>query len=207
MSESIESLAKEFEQRTTEELISILRNRDEDEWRPEVFEIVASVLRDRGISPDEVVAMGPEGVDVVESEPTVTIAHFFSPAEAHAARMASRTLAWLHGSPMKLEAPSIVLALVPASRCGRRRQTVPARFSRPPRSLVSTCRPSFPSLLVRHVVHLTSRSKRGLMKVTRASQAGASGASGTTCAQSAARRGHHESPLRQRTIRRTNECS
>jgi hypothetical protein len=33
-------------------------------------------------------ALGPEAVDVVESAPTVTIASFFSPAEAHASRMA-----------------------------------------------------------------------------------------------------------------------
>src|SRR5712691_7626135 len=32
--------------------------------------------------------MGPEGVDAVESEPVVTVANFFSPAEAHASRMA-----------------------------------------------------------------------------------------------------------------------
>lgn len=88
MSQNVEGLRKELEQRSSEELISILRNRDEEEWRPEVFEIVASVLKGRGISPEEVIAMGPEGVDVVESAPTVTIAHFFSPAEAHASRMA-----------------------------------------------------------------------------------------------------------------------
>jgi hypothetical protein len=88
MIESVEQLRKDLEQRSTEELISILRNRDEEEWRPEVFEVVASLLKGRGISPDEVIAMGPEGFDVVESEPTVTIANFFSPPEAHASRMA-----------------------------------------------------------------------------------------------------------------------
>jgi hypothetical protein len=88
MSQIVETLRKELEQRSSEELISILRNQDEEEWRPEVFETVASLLKDRGISPDEVIAMGPEGYDVVESEPTATIATFFSPAEAHASRMA-----------------------------------------------------------------------------------------------------------------------
>jgi len=88
MSQSVESLRKELEQRSSEELMFILRNQDEEQWRPEVFEVVALVLKDRGISPEEVIAMGPEGVDVVESEPTVTIANFFSPTEAHALRMA-----------------------------------------------------------------------------------------------------------------------
>jgi putative signal transducing protein len=88
MSESVEDLRKELEQKSSDELISILRNRDEDEWRPEVFEVVAQMLKDRGVAPEDVVAMGPEGTDVVESEPTVTIARFFSPAEAHISRMA-----------------------------------------------------------------------------------------------------------------------
>src|SRR5512143_1706178 len=88
MGEESDDIRKELEQRTTAELVSILRNRDEDEWRQEVFDIVASILTARGVSPEDVRAMGPEGVDVVESAPTVTIARFFSPAECHAARMA-----------------------------------------------------------------------------------------------------------------------
>jgi len=81
MSEDVESLRKELEQRTTDELVSILRNRDDEEWRPATFDVVASILRARGLSPEQVVAMGPEGTDVVESEPTETIRRFFSPAE------------------------------------------------------------------------------------------------------------------------------
>ncbi len=88
MTQIVDDLKKELAERSSEELVSILRNRDEDEWRPEVFEAAALVLKDRGISPDAVTAMGPEGIDVVESEPTVTIARFFSPAEAHACRSA-----------------------------------------------------------------------------------------------------------------------
>jgi hypothetical protein len=88
MSEDIDSLREELELRTTDELVSILRNRDEEEWRPVTFDVVASILRARGLSPEEVAAMGPEGTDVLESEPTVTIGRFFSPAEAHASRMA-----------------------------------------------------------------------------------------------------------------------
>jgi len=88
MSEDLESLRKALEQKTTDELASILRNRDEEQWRLAVFDVVASILRDRGLSPEEVAAMGPEGRDVVESEPTVTIGRFFSPPEAHASRMA-----------------------------------------------------------------------------------------------------------------------
>jgi Putative prokaryotic signal transducing protein len=88
MSESVESLRWQLEERSTADLVSILRNRDDEEWRPEVFEVVASLLRARGVSPEEAAALGPEGFDVVESEPTVTVAGFFSPAEAHISRMA-----------------------------------------------------------------------------------------------------------------------
>jgi hypothetical protein len=83
-----DGLRRELDQKSTEELISILRNRDEEEWRPEVFPVVAAVLKSRGVSPDDATAMGPEGVDVVESEPTVTIASAFSAVEGHALRMA-----------------------------------------------------------------------------------------------------------------------
>jgi hypothetical protein len=85
-----EALREHFEQESTEELISILRNHDEQEWRPEVFEVVASILKTRGLSPGDVIGLGPEpsAMEVVESEPTVTVATFFSPAEAHGSRMA-----------------------------------------------------------------------------------------------------------------------
>ncbi len=86
--EDRDSIRREMEQRSTEELVSILRNRDEEEWRPAVFEIVASILDARGVSSQQVAALGPEGIDVVESRPLVTLARFFSPAEAHTARMA-----------------------------------------------------------------------------------------------------------------------
>jgi hypothetical protein len=77
-----------LEQMSTDELVSILRNRDAEEWRPEVFDIVASILSARGVSPSEVEALGPEGRDVAESAPTVTLARFFNVGEAHASRMA-----------------------------------------------------------------------------------------------------------------------
>ncbi len=88
MPESFDELVQQFERFSTDELVSILRNRDEEEWQPEVFDVVASILAARGLQPAAIVAMGPEGREEVESAPTVTIATFFSPAEAHASRMA-----------------------------------------------------------------------------------------------------------------------
>jgi hypothetical protein len=87
MSELAE-LRASLEARTTEELISILRNRNADEWRPEVFDLTASILVARGVSPATVSAMGPEGEDLVEQRPLATVARYFSPAEAHSGRMA-----------------------------------------------------------------------------------------------------------------------
>lgn len=84
----LDELRTSIEGRTTEELVSILRNRNEDEWRLEVFDLVASILATRGISPSKVSAMGPEGEDVVDGRPLATVARYFSPAEAQASRMA-----------------------------------------------------------------------------------------------------------------------
>lgn len=86
--DAVEQLAAQMERFSTDELVSILRNHDADEWRPAVFDVVASILTGRGVSPGDVEALGPEGRDVPESAPLVTVATFFSPAEGHASRMA-----------------------------------------------------------------------------------------------------------------------
>ena len=88
MNEDLEAIRRELEERPTEDLASILRNRDEDEWRPEVFDIVATILKSRGLSPTEITAEGPDGVAVVEDQPTVTVGRYFNPVHAHAHRMA-----------------------------------------------------------------------------------------------------------------------
>ncbi len=85
-----ETLRRELEARPTEELASILRDRDEEEWRPEVFDIVASILAARGLSPTEVVAPGSkreEAEEVLEGQQLVTIGRSLSPVEVQAQRM------------------------------------------------------------------------------------------------------------------------
>lgn len=88
MSDDDTAIRRELEALTTEELASILRNRDEQEWRPEALDIVASILRERGVSPAGITALGPEGVDVPEDQHLVTLGRYFSPHDAHALRMA-----------------------------------------------------------------------------------------------------------------------
>ena len=87
MSDDRETIRHELEARPTDVLVSILRNRDEEEWRPEVFDIVASILAARGLSPAEVVALGPEGEDALEGQQLVTVGSYSSAVEAHAHRM------------------------------------------------------------------------------------------------------------------------
>jgi hypothetical protein len=88
MTENQQDIQREMEGRSTSELVSILRNRDEEEWRPEVFQIVAIILASRGISPGEIAALGPEGVDVVETQQLVTVGRYPTPLEAHSHRLA-----------------------------------------------------------------------------------------------------------------------
>jgi hypothetical protein len=84
----LETVRRELERRTTGDLVSILRNHDEDEWRTEVFEVVAALLEARGVSAAEVARLGPEGSDVMEAQDLITVARYFSPIEAHTYRMA-----------------------------------------------------------------------------------------------------------------------
>lgn len=86
MNARIDDIREAMEQRSTEELVSILRNRDEEEWQPVVFDVVASILTARGVSAAEVAAREPEGDDVVEDQTLATVGYFFNPLEAHAAR-------------------------------------------------------------------------------------------------------------------------
>ena len=98
MTENLEDIQHEMEGRSTPELVSILRNRDEEEWRPEVFQVVETILAGRGMSPDEITALGPEGADVVEARQVVTIGWYPAPWEAHSHRLAleaSGLTAWV----------------------------------------------------------------------------------------------------------------
>jgi hypothetical protein len=76
-----------LEERSTDELIAILRERNEDEWRPEVFAIVASILASRGVSVADAADPALEDHGAAE-EPFATVASFTSSSEAHVARMA-----------------------------------------------------------------------------------------------------------------------
>ncbi len=73
---------------TNEELISILREHDEKEWRPEVFDIVSSILISRGISPDEEPAVEPDVSIEPEGFDLITIGSYTDYIDAETDRMA-----------------------------------------------------------------------------------------------------------------------
>src|SRR5262245_25738016 len=92
MQEDPEAIRQEMEARSTEELTSILRNHDQEEWLPVVFDIVETILTARGASVAEIKAMGPEPREQEGGDPSgeglVTVGRFFNSAMAHAARLA-----------------------------------------------------------------------------------------------------------------------
>ncbi len=85
---SLDELKATLEARSTEDLVAILRERDEEEWKPEVFEIAGSILASRGVEPPTEGVGSRVGINVVEDQPLVTLASYFSPAEAFVARAA-----------------------------------------------------------------------------------------------------------------------
>lgn len=66
---------RELEHRETDELLDILVARDEDEWRPEVFSLVETLLRERGVDVAQALAarrQAPEPVRLEIAAPEAT---------------------------------------------------------------------------------------------------------------------------------------
>ena len=57
-----DEVSGQLEQRTTGELVEILQRNDSKEWRPEVFPIVESILRRRGVDVAAIRARRPDRV-------------------------------------------------------------------------------------------------------------------------------------------------
>jgi len=86
-----DEIRQQLEPLNDEELISILRNHDEEEWRPEVFDIVKSILRERGVSPDEdsgIAAAEQDALDETAGLDLVTLAEYPSYVDAETDRLA-----------------------------------------------------------------------------------------------------------------------
>jgi hypothetical protein len=50
---NLDEMRQQLELLKDEELVSILQDHDVEQWQPEVFDIVAVILRERGVSPGE----------------------------------------------------------------------------------------------------------------------------------------------------------
>jgi hypothetical protein len=74
-----------------EELVTILREHDDEQWRPEVFEIVGAILQQRGVSPSEEYSE-PTKADACFDETgnldLVTLAEYIQPIDAQTDRLA-----------------------------------------------------------------------------------------------------------------------
>jgi DNA-directed RNA polymerase subunit M/transcription elongation factor TFIIS len=66
------------------ELVSILRERDEEQWRPEVFDIVASLLKERGVSPEMEIKHKESLPDERAGLDLVVVGNYFSYQDAEA---------------------------------------------------------------------------------------------------------------------------
>lgn len=73
-----------------EELLSIIEEHDEDQWRPEVFDIVRVILSQRGVSVDENTVPVPDTgmADEPPEEGLALVASYFSRMDAEVDRLA-----------------------------------------------------------------------------------------------------------------------
>lgn len=78
-------LRTQLELKTDEELIELLRERDEKRWRPEVFSLVEQILSDRGVP---FPPLKPSAIADGNGDILVVVASFFSVAEAEPCRSA-----------------------------------------------------------------------------------------------------------------------
>jgi DNA-directed RNA polymerase subunit M/transcription elongation factor TFIIS len=76
-----------------EELVSIFREHNEEQWRPEVFDIVGSILSERGITPSDDMGMDEEELflDKTADLDLVTVGDYDNYLDAETDRLALET--------------------------------------------------------------------------------------------------------------------
>jgi hypothetical protein len=87
---NVNEIRQHMEQLNNEELISILLNHDETQWRPEVFDIVEAILNERGVSMGKELkyAIGSESAsEETEGLDLMTVAEYVSRLDAEADRL------------------------------------------------------------------------------------------------------------------------
>jgi len=87
----IEEITQHLNLLENSELVSILRKHDDTEWRPEVFDLVRSILNGRGINPDEFVDEDEIIHPTIENFNLVTVGSYTSYLDAETDRLALET--------------------------------------------------------------------------------------------------------------------
>ncbi len=84
-----EEIRRQMEQKENQELISILLEHDEDQWQPEVFDIVGSILAERGVSSGGDLKVVRERDIHAETEGLnlITVSEYFNYLEAETDRI------------------------------------------------------------------------------------------------------------------------
>jgi DNA-directed RNA polymerase subunit M/transcription elongation factor TFIIS len=85
---NLDEIRQQMDLLTDEELVTILRERDEEQWRTEVFDIVASILNGRGISPDKNSEPEEEIPDVPANLNLATVATYTDNIDVETDRLA-----------------------------------------------------------------------------------------------------------------------
>jgi hypothetical protein len=86
----IEEIKQHLSLLENKELVSILRKHDDTEWRPEVFDLARSILKSRGIGPDEFLEEETAN-ETMEDFNLVTLASYTSYLDAETDRLALET--------------------------------------------------------------------------------------------------------------------
>ena len=85
---NFDEIRQQIELLNDDELITIYREHDEEQWRPEVFDIVGSILRERGVLPSRLSADEEDGSDETEGMDLITVANYYSSLDAETDRAA-----------------------------------------------------------------------------------------------------------------------
>ena len=108
-----DEIRQRMELMSDEELLTIIQEHDEEQWRPEVFDIVRTILTARGVSPDD-----NAGSEMPEEPPEldlVTLATYSTDADAEMDRLAlaSRGInAWVVDNGPSMAIPAGVVLKV-----------------------------------------------------------------------------------------------
>ncbi len=87
---NLDEIRQQLEPLNDNELVSILQEHDEEQWRPEVFDIVKSILKERGVSPDvdSGLSADEEVLDETAGLDLVTLAEYPSYVDAETDKLA-----------------------------------------------------------------------------------------------------------------------